>query len=94
MFSYKQMFGKSPRRETERRLILKRENSGDADEEVMTPGGTRAMGGANPSPRRGEGGRVSDRERGRERYEDLALFDGLARLSRPSPCFAPLASLS
>jgi len=32
--------------------------------------------------------------RGRERYEDLALFDGLARLSRPSPCFAPLASLS
>ncbi|HXI14195.1 MAG TPA: hypothetical protein VNM92_16350, partial [Thermoanaerobaculia bacterium] len=33
-------------------------------------------------------------ERGRERYEDLALFEGLARLSRPSPCFAPLASLS
>ncbi|HXI13580.1 MAG TPA: hypothetical protein VNM92_13200, partial [Thermoanaerobaculia bacterium] len=32
--------------------------------------------------------------RGRERYEDLALFEGLARLSRPSPCFAPLASLS
>ncbi|HXI14717.1 MAG TPA: hypothetical protein VNM92_19025, partial [Thermoanaerobaculia bacterium] len=43
------------------------------------------------SPRRGEGGRVSDRERGRERYEDLALSTDWRDFHAPLP--ASLRSL-
>ena len=51
----------------------------------------RAPKGPDPSPRRGEGGRVSDRERGRERYENRADFRESQDFHAPHP--ASLRSL-